>query len=65
MSKHYPASFLRMLRNQISIDEIIIDLLNLEVHNDQKMLGFRWPLCDNFHTAPIMKPIWQDALTAR
>lgn len=51
MSKHYSASFLRMLRNQIPIDEVITDVLNLEVRNDYEMLRFRCPLCDNFHTA--------------
>jgi hypothetical protein len=51
MSKHYSEGFLRMLRNQIPIDEVIIDLLNLEVQNDYEMLRFRCPLCDNFHTA--------------
>ncbi len=51
MSTHYTADFLRMLRNQIPINEVIIDLLNLEVRNDQQILRFRCPLCDNFHTA--------------
>ncbi len=51
MSKHYSAGFLRMLRNQIPIDEVIINLLNLEVRNDHEILRFRCPLCDNFHTA--------------
>ena len=51
MSKHYTADFLRMLRNQIPINEVIIDLLNLEVRNDHELLRFRCPLCDNFHTA--------------
>lgn len=51
MSKHYTADFLRMLRNQIPIDEVIIDLLNFEVRNDHKILRFRCPLCYNFHTA--------------
>lgn len=51
MSKHYSKDFLRMLRNQIPIDEVIIDLLNLEVQNDHQILRFRCPLCDNFHTA--------------
>ena len=51
MSKHYTADFLRMLRNQIPIDEVIVDLLNLEVRNDHKRLRFRCPLCYNFHTA--------------
>jgi hypothetical protein len=40
-----------MLRNQIPINEVIIDLLNLEVRNDHQILRFRCPLCDNFHTA--------------
>ena len=31
MSQYYPADFLRMLRNDIPIDEVIVDLLNLEV----------------------------------
>ncbi len=51
MSKHYTADFLRMLRNQIPIDEVIIDLLNLEVRDDHQILRFRCPLCYNFHTA--------------
>ena len=51
MSKHYTADFIRMLRNQIPINEVIIDLLNLEVRNDHELLRFRCPLCDNFHTA--------------
>ncbi len=51
MSTHYTADFLRMLRNQIPINEVIIDLLNLEVRNDHQLLRFRCPLCDNFHTA--------------
>jgi hypothetical protein len=51
MAKHYTADFLRMLRNQIPIDKVIIDLLNLEVRNDHEMLRFRCPLCHGFHTA--------------
>lgn len=51
MAKHYTADFLRMLRNQIPIDEVIIDLLNLEVRNDCEILRFRCPLCHGFHTA--------------
>jgi len=51
MAKHYTADFLRMLRNQIPIDVVIVDLLNLEVRNNQKMLRFRCPLCHGFHTA--------------
>lgn len=51
MAKHYTADFLRMLRNQIPINEAIVDLLNLEVHNARNMFRFRCPLCYNFHTA--------------
>jgi len=47
----YPANFLRMLRNEIPIDEVIINLLNLEVHNSCDRFRFRCPLCYNFHTA--------------
>ena len=51
MSQYYPADFLRLLRNAIPIDEVIVDLLNLEVRNGGEMLRFRCPLCLNFHTA--------------
>ena len=51
MSQYYPDDFLRMLRNDISIDEVIVDLLNLEVQKDRKTIRFRCPLCYNFHTA--------------
>ncbi len=51
MSKHYTADFLRMLRNQIPIDEVITDLLSLKVRNVNAILRFGCPLCSNFHTA--------------
>ncbi len=51
MSKHYTADFLRMLRNQIPIDEVITDLLNLKLRNVNAILRSACPLCDNFHTA--------------
>ena len=51
MSQYYPADFLRMLRNDIPIDQVIVDLLNLEVQKDPKTIRFRCPLCYNFHTA--------------
>lgn len=51
MSHHYSSDFLRHLRNDIPIDEVIVELLNLEVRNDYQMLRFRCPLCQNFHTA--------------
>lgn len=51
MSQYYSKDFLRRLRNDIPINEIIVDLLNLEVRNDHQMLRFRCPICSNFHTA--------------
>jgi len=51
MSQYYSANFLRRLRNDIPIDEVIVNLLNLQVRNHQKILRFRCPLCYNFHTA--------------
>ena len=51
MSQYYSADFLRMLRNDIPINEVIVDLLNLEVRYTHKTLRFRCPLCYNFHTA--------------
>jgi len=51
MSQYYPADFLRMLRNDIPIDQVIVDLLNLEVQKDPKTIRFRCHLCYNFHTA--------------
>jgi hypothetical protein len=51
MPQNYSADFLRHLRNDIPIDEVIVDLLNLEVRNDCEMLRFRCPICYNFHTA--------------
>ena len=48
MSQYYPADFLRMLRNDIPIDEVIVDLLNLEVQKDRKTIRFRCPLVLQF-----------------
>jgi len=55
MSHYYSPNFLRMLRNDISIDEVIVDLLNLELRNGSKTLRFRCPLCQGFHTATNYK----------
>lgn len=51
MSQHYSSDFLRHLRNQIPIDQVIVDLLNLELKDHCETLRFRCPLCYNFHTA--------------
>ncbi len=51
MAKHYTADFLRVLRNQISIDEVIKDLMYLDVRTTGGLFRFRCPVCNNFHTA--------------
>jgi len=51
MSNGYPADFLKRVRNQIPIDNVIEKLLNLEVRHTAKWLRFRCPRCYNFHTA--------------
>lgn len=51
MDKYYTSDFLKMLRNDIPIDIVVIDILHLEVRNTDKMLRFRCPKCYNFHTA--------------
>jgi DNA primase len=51
MASCYPSDFLRMIRNQIPIEKLIVTMLNLEVRHAPKWLRFRCPLCHNFHTA--------------
>jgi len=51
MSPYYSKDFLRRLRNDIPINEVIAELLNLEVRYDRKTLRFRCPVCYHFHTA--------------
>ena len=51
MSDYYPAAFLKMIRNQIPIEKVIVTMLNLEVRHASKWLRFRCPRCYNFHTA--------------
>jgi hypothetical protein len=51
MNNYYPSDFLRMLRNQISIEKLILSLLNMEVKHTPNFLRFRCPLCHNYHTA--------------
>ncbi len=51
MSKHYTVEFLRMLRNDVPIDKVIISFLNMEVRTRHQILRFRCPICGNFHTA--------------
>ncbi len=40
-----------MIRNEIPIDGVIINLLKLEVRHVNEILRFRCPVCYNFHTA--------------
>ena len=51
MANCYPDDFLRMIRNQIPIEKVIITMLNLEVRRTSKWLRCRCPMCHNFHTA--------------
>lgn len=52
---YYPAAFLYKIRNHIPIDHVIANLLNLELHRSNKLLRFRCPRCQNFHTATNAK----------
>ena len=51
MQSFYQAEFLRMIRNHIPIEKVIVSMLNMEVHRTSKRLRFRCPLCYSFHTA--------------
>lgn len=46
----YTDDFLRRLRNEIDIDQVI-DRLRLERRTSKKHLRFRCPVCHGFHTA--------------
>ena len=54
MMGSYTDGFLRRLRNEIDID-LVIKRLRLETRHSQKILRFRCPLCDGFHTATNSK----------
>lgn len=47
----YSRDYLRMLRNDIPIDSVIMHLLKMEVRKATGMLRFRCPMCGNYHTA--------------
>lgn len=51
MTNCYPADYLRMIRNRIPIEKVIVNMLNLEVRHSSKWLRFRCPVCHTFHTA--------------
>ncbi|MBW1750561.1 MAG: hypothetical protein JRJ37_07685 [Deltaproteobacteria bacterium] len=46
----YTDGFLRRLRNEIDIDQVIAQL-GLERQTGKKILRFRCPVCHGFHTA--------------
>jgi hypothetical protein len=46
----YTDGFLRRLRNEIDIDQVI-NTLGLETRTGTKYLRFRCPVCHGFHTA--------------
>lgn len=50
----YSDDFLRMIRNQIKIDQVIC-ILKLETRSIKKPVRFRCPLCHGFHTATKAK----------
>jgi len=50
MASFYTDDFLRMLRNQVKIDQLI-DRLMLQTRHGRNLLRFRCPLCHRFHTA--------------
>jgi hypothetical protein len=50
----YTDGFLRRLRNEIDIDEVI-NRLGLETRTNAKYLRFRCPVCQGFHTATHAK----------
>jgi DNA primase len=47
----YSRHFLRMIRNDISIEKVISCMLNMELRRACQMLRFRCPRCYKFHTA--------------
>jgi hypothetical protein len=50
----YTDGFLRRLRNEIDIDELI-NRLGLETRTGARYLRFRCPVCHGFHTATNTK----------
>lgn len=50
----YSDEYLRMIRNKIKIDQLIC-VLRLETRSSNKLVRFRCPLCQGFHTATKAK----------
>ncbi len=55
MTSHYPSSLLKMLRNQIPIDTLIVQILNMSLKPNCHRLRFCCPKCYGFHTATSSK----------
>jgi DNA primase len=55
MTSHYPSSFLKMLRNRIPIDKVIVQVLNMSLKPNCHRLRFCCPKCYGFHTATSSK----------
>ena len=51
MTCYYPSAFLRTLRNQIPIGDLIVHGLKMKVYCRGKRLRFRCPCCASLHTA--------------
>ncbi len=51
MKQRYGTHFMRALRNQIAIEQLITKDLNLPTKQRDGYLRFLCPLCSDFHTA--------------
>jgi len=49
--QRFSAGFLRALRNEIAINDLVISVLKLPVKHSEGYLRFLCPLCCEFHTA--------------
>jgi len=55
MATHYSSAVLRMIRNQIPIDKVIVHMLNMPLRHNCHRLRFCCPQCYGFHTATSSK----------
>lgn len=51
MAQRFSPMFLRLLRNDISIDTLITSILDIPFKHSENYLRFLCPLCGDFHTA--------------
>jgi hypothetical protein len=49
--RRFSAAFLRALRNEIAINDLVISVLRLPFTHSEGFLRFLCPLCGEFHTA--------------